>query len=70
MIVLGWIITVIGAITSVVSITNYSRISNEIAAWYYYRSSLESYRTILFIGLTITVIGIIILLAAYLKKKN
>jgi len=68
--IIGWIVSVIGVVVSVVNAVEYMKISQEINAWYYYRSQLETYRTSLYLGLFITAVGIVILLATYLKSKK
>ncbi len=66
----GIVVTIIGAIMSVVNAGKFMHTSQEIQAWYYYKSQLEAYRTSLCIGLVITVIGVVILLALHIKSQN
>lgn len=65
----GTVVTAIGAIVSVINGGKFIHTSQEIQAWYYYKAELEAYRTSLFIGLVITVIGVIVFLTAYVKDK-
>ena len=68
--IIGWFMSIIGVIITVVNTGKYMSTSQEIQAWYYYRSDLEAYRTYLIIGLVIAVVGIITLLTTYQKNKK
>ncbi len=68
--IIGLITSIVGVIMTFVNAMKYTNTSQKIQAWYYYRSELEIYRTYLIIGLIITVIGVVILLASYIKNKN
>lgn len=68
--IVGTVVTSIGAIMSVVNAGKFIPTSQEIQAWYHYKSQVEAYRTSLFMGLAITIIGVIILLTSYSKNKN
>ncbi len=68
--IIGWIVTVIGAIVTFVNVQTYTSKSSEIQAWYYYEAELESARTFMIVGGVLLIIGVMILLFAYKRKDN
>lgn len=72
MIILGWIITIIGAVISITSLSSrenyiqeYNGIGRRINS-----GEIEDAELIIFIGIIIAVVGVIILIAGYLKSSK